>query len=238
MIISTLSALFLVFTAQAPFSYAAPVADRKVVVSGECTLEVEPDRGSVILVAEAQEKDAKTAIRKATAVHEELRKALKKSKVRDLELSSVEYTVQEITAWEDNRQVSKGFQCRIGLRAATPDIPALGEILSIAEDSGIHSTSALETWLSDSKLLSEKKRCLGIAARNAREKAEHLVKSLNAKLGAVQSIVERSGPEPRPPGPLPRGFAMKAVEAAPAPTIEGGKQSLHHEVEVGFAIEP
>ena len=201
-------------------------------------LEVEPDRGSVILVAEAQEKDAKSAIRKATATHEELKKALKKSKVKDLELSNVEYSVQEITAWEDNKQVSKGFQCRIGLKAVTSDISALGEILSIAEDSGIHNTHSLETYLSDSKLLIEKKRCLGIAAKNAREKAEHLVKSLNAKLGAVQSIVERSGPEPRPPGPVPRGYAMKAMEAAPAPSIEGGKQSLHHEVEVGFAIEP
>jgi uncharacterized protein len=231
--------LFLAFTANPPLSYSAPAIDRKVTVSGECNLEVEPDRGSVILVADAQERDAKSAIRKATASHEELKKVLRKSKVKGLELSNVEYTVQEVTAWEDNKQVSKGFLCRIGLRAITSDIAALGEILSIAEDAGIQNTHSLETFLSDPKLLEEKKHCLGIAAKNAREKAEHLAKSLNAKLGPVQFIQERGGGEPRPPGPVPpRMFAMRGAESAPAPTIEAGKQVLHHDVEVTFSLVP
>jgi uncharacterized protein YggE len=87
-------------------------------------------------------------------------------------------------------------------------------------------------------MLEEKKRCLGIAAKNAREKADHLVRSLNGKLGGVQTINEHSITEPRPV-PMPRMAAMKAgAEMAMAPSIEAGKQNFHHEVEVTFAIEP
>jgi uncharacterized protein YggE len=213
-------------------------ADRSVTVSGECSLEVDPDRGSVILVAEHQDKDAKAAIRSATAQHEKLKSALKKAKLKDLEISSVEYSVQEVTEWENNRAVKKGFQCRIGLRVVTPEIPALGEVLSIADESGIRNTHSLQTYLSDSKLLEEKKRCLAMAAGNAREKAQHLVKSLNASLGPVQSIRERGTAEAQPV-PMPRVFSMKSAdaEAGPAPSIEGGKQTVRHEVEVTFSIE-
>ena len=210
--------------------------DRTVTVSGECALEVEADRGSVVLVAEYQDQDAKVAIRKATELHEKVKSDLRKSKVKNLELSSVEYSVQEITAWEDNKSVSKGFQCRIGIKAVTSHIPALGEILAIAAEDGIRSTSSLQTYLSDSKSLEEKKKCLGIAVRNAREKAETMVKSLNAKLGSVLIIHERQAQDPRP-GPIPKGFAMRAADAAPEASIEAGKQSVHHEVDVTFALE-
>jgi len=216
---------------------AAFAADRTVTVSGECSLEVEADRGSVVLVADYQDKDAKVAIRKATELHEKVRTDLKKAKIKNLELSSVEYSVQEITAWEDNKSVSKGFQCRIGIKAVTSEISALGEILAIAAEDGIRSTSSLQTYLSDSRTLEEKKKCLGIAVKNAREKAEFMVKSLNAKLGPVQTIHERSAQDPRP-GPIPRAFAMRATEAAPPEaSIEAGKQSIHHEVDVTFGVE-
>jgi uncharacterized protein YggE len=217
-------------------SSASLATERTVTVSGECALEVEADRGSVVLVADYQDKDAKIAIRKATELHEKVKSDLKKSKVKNLELSSVEYSVQEITAWEDNKSVSKGFQCRIGIKAVTSDISGLGEILAIAAEDGIRTTSSLQTYLSDSKTLEEKKKCLGIAVKNAREKAEFMVKSLNAKLGSVQTILERTGQEPRP-GPIPKGFAMRAAEAAPDASIEAGKQSVHHEVDVTFAVE-
>ena len=214
--------------------------DRRVSVAGECTLEVEPDRGSVILVAESNAPDAKSAIKKATEQHERLRSELKRSKLKGLELSTAEYSVQEQFQWENNRQVSKGFTCRIGLKVITPEIPALGEVLSVAGDAGIRNTQGLQTYLSDQKMLEEKKKCLEGAAKNAREKAEHLVKTLGGKLGPVIQIQERGSAMP---GPMPMvaeamAFADKGMVRSASPTIEGARQNLRLEVDVSFSIEP
>jgi uncharacterized protein YggE len=210
--------------------------DRKVTVSGECNLEVEPDRGSVVMVADAQAPEAKAAIKRATELHEKLRSELKKSKFKNLELSQAEYTVQEVTAWENNKSVSKGFQCRIGLRAVTSEISALGEILAIAGDAGIRNSHSLQTYLSEGRALDEKKSCLSIAAKNAREKAGELVKSLGGKLGPVIQIEERTASS-RPPGPMMMDGAPMMARSMPAPTIEAAKQNIHHEVDVTFQIE-
>jgi uncharacterized protein YggE len=210
--------------------------DRKVTVSGECNLEVEPDRGSVVMVADAQAPEAKTAIKRATELHEKLRSELKKSKFKNLELSQAEYTVQEVTAWENNKSVSKGFQCRIGLRAVTSEISALGEVLAIAGDAGIRNSHSLQTYLSEGRALDEKKSCLSIAAKNAREKAGELVKTLGGKLGPVIQIEERTASS-RPPGPMMMDGAPMMARSMPAPTIEAAKQNIHHEVDVTFQIE-
>ena len=217
---------------------AAP--ERKVSVAGECTLEVEPDRGSVVLVAENTASDAKSAIRKATEQHEKLRSELKRSKLKGLELSTSEYNVHEQFQWENNRQVSKGYTCRIGLKVVTPEIPALGEVLAMAGDAGIRNTQGLQTYLSEQKMLEEKMKCLEGAAKNAREKAEHLVKTLGARLGAVLQIQERGAAMP---GPMPMvaesmAFADKGMARGAAPTIEGARQTLRLEVDISFAIEP
>jgi len=223
-----------------PSSEAAP--ERKVSVAGECTLEVEPDRGTVNLVAEHTAPDAKSAIKKATDQHEKLRSELKRSKLKGLETSTSEYSVQEQFNWENNRQVSKGFTCRIGLKVVTPEIASLGDILALAADVGIRNTHGLTTYLSDQKMLEEKKKCLESAAKNAREKADHLVKTLNGKLGPVLQIQERGMSLP---GPMPMvvesmAFSGKAMarDAAAPPTIEGARQNLRLEVEVSFSIEP
>ena len=214
--------------------------ERKVSVAGECTLEVEPDRGTVSLVAEHTAPDAKSAIKKATEQHEKLRSELKRSKLKGLELSTSEYSVHEQIQWENNRQVSKGFTCRIGLKVVTPEIPNLGEILALAADAGIRNTQGLQTYLSDQKMLDDKKRCLEGAAKNAREKAEHLVKTLGGKLGPVIQIQERGAAIP---GPMPMvaeamSFADKGMARSAAPTIEGARQNLRLEVDVSFSIEP
>lgn len=214
----------------------AQALDRRVTMGGECNLEVEPDRGSVVFVAENQSPDAKSAIKKATELHERLRTRLKAARIKGLELSSVEYSVQEVTAWENNRNVNKGYACRIGLKAVTLDAASLGEVIALAGEADIRNTHSLQMYLSDEKSLDEKKKCIAIAVKNAREKAEQAVKALGARLGPVEQITERGASAP---GPVPlarEGFALKGAAMA-APTLEAPRQTVHHEVDATFAIE-
>ncbi len=214
-------------------------SDKKVTASGHCTAEVTPDRASVIFVIESVEKDAQLAVSKTTQLHEKLRDQLKSQKMKDLELSTSEYSVFEKKEWENNKNVNKGFAARLGLRATTSEIPKIGELLKVAAKAGIKETHSLSTYLSEPKLLDEKKKCLEIAAKNAREKAESLVKSLNARLGKVIQITERESGVSG--GDQPMYKTMRGTESmiadGQAPTIEGQKQTLNQQVDVSFAIE-
>ena len=214
---------------------------KKISVSGQCTAEVSPDHGSVNFVAERVEKDSATAIKKATELHETLRAELKKLSIKDLELASSEYNVQEKKEWENSRSVSKGFVARIGLRASTSEIASLGKLMEVAGRVGVTETNQLSTSISDLRWLDAKTRCLDTAARNAEEKAQTLVKSLHAKLGKVFQITEVSGSAASPVQPLFMETAMMKSsarrDAGPAPTIEGQKQTLVQEVQVVFLIE-
>jgi len=212
--------------------------DKKVTVNGQCLVETAPDRGSVTFVITHQDWDVKVAISKSTSLYEKLREELKKSKSKNLELSSSEYNVQERREWENNKNVNKGFEARLGLRATTSEISSLGDLIAIAAKIGVKESHSLTTYLSEGKLLEEKKKCLEIAAKNAHEKAETLVKSLGAKLGKVLQITESGATPPPPPMPMmERGMMKSASLDANSPTIEGQKQMINQTVDVTFAIE-
>ena len=210
--------------------------DKKVTVNGQCFVETTPDRGSITFVITHLDWDAKVAISKSTALYEKLRDELKRSRAKNLELSSSEYTVQERKEWVNNKNISKGFEARFGLKATTSEVAGLGELIAIAARIGVKETHSLNTYLSEGKLLEEKKKCLDIAAKNAREKAETLVKSLGAKLGRVLQITESGAMPPPPPMPMMERGMMKTSEAM-APSIEGQTQMINQTVDVSFAIE-
>jgi uncharacterized protein YggE len=215
-------------------------SDKKVTVSGQCTAEVSPDRGSIVFVIENTEKDVKQAISKTTDLHEKLRAEFKRLTIKDLELSTSEYSVYEKKEWEKDKSVSKGFSARLGVKATTPEIAKMGELIAIAARLGVKETNALSTYLSPQKLLDEKKKCLDGAAKDAREKAEALTKSLNARLGRVLQINERGSISSSPMQPMYEARALHksmAADAGAAPSIEGQKQTLTQEVDVSFAIE-
>ncbi len=211
--------------------------DKKVTVSGQCTLETTPDRGSVTFVSSHLEPLAKTAIFKSTELYEKLRTELKKSSVKNLELASTEYSVQERKEWENNKSVSKGFEARLGLKAITTDIAALGDLMAIAAKVGVKETHSLQIFLSESKALEEKKKCLDIAAKNAKEKAETLVKSLGAKLGRVLLIVEGGTSPQTMPGPVFEKAMLRSSSGGDAPIVEAQKQIISLNVDVTFEIE-
>lgn len=214
--------------------------DKRVTVSGQCVLETTPDRGSIQFTADALNSDPKVAIQKATDLYEKMREEFKRSKVKNLELSTSEYSVNERREWENNKSVSKGFAARMGLKATTTDIAGLGDLIAIAARVGVKESSGLSTYLSEQKSLDEKKKCLETAARNAREKAESLAKSLGAKVGPVLLINERGGSVSggEPPRPfLERGAMMKSMAADAGPTVEGQKITINQDVEITFALE-
>lgn len=212
---------------------------RQVSVGGRCVRAVLPDRGSITITVDVLDKDLRAASRQAALSYERLKQAIEKLPLADPSLTTSEYSVREERSWEKDRQVSKGFRARLGLKVVTSSIDKLGEVLALAAREGVQDVGALQTFLSDEKRLKEQMECLRQAAENARAKAEKLAVSLGARLGEVLGVREQgSGGSP---GPTPQ-ISMMTLDAAaarsmPAPSVVAGTQTLELEVEVAFALK-
>jgi len=159
--------------------------------------------------------------------------------LENLELKTVEYSVQEVREWEKDRSVLKGFRVRMGLYVSTSTIDRAGEIISAAAREEIKDMGQLQTYLSDELALKEHMECLKSAAENARAKAERLAAALNAKVGDAINVNESVNEPPPRPIPMSRGEMAMAAEGrnvAP-PKVEPGRRELSLTVNVTFALK-
>jgi uncharacterized protein YggE len=230
----------LILVLASPLSAWANAGRRSVAVTGDCVRSVIPDRGAVILTAEAKSPDSKRTQTEAKKLYEGVRSKVAALRLPDGEISTSEYVSEEVREWNNGKQVSRGFRTRIGLRVETSDHSRLCEVLEIGSRGGITEMSGLMLFVSPKKMLEEKMVCLKEAAEQARSKADSLAKTLGAKLGEVLSIEEdsvvRSRPEPGLALRMERMDMMKSV-AASAPVIEPGKTQLNTSVQVWFSLK-
>lgn len=235
------SILFPVFLS-APPAFAAS-SERQIAVQGQCLKFVQLDRGSIDFYSESLNSNAQKALQEATKVFESARDSVKKMNLKDLELSTLENSVQEERVWENNKNVFKGYRARIGLKVYTSQLDRLGEVLATVSKSGIKTMGSLQTDISPLKLKDEQEACLALAIESARSKATKMAKAAGAKVGKVLTIQEEvigSGI----PGPRPIGFASKAMSGvaemastAPNMTIDTKSEALTVYVRVSYSLE-
>jgi len=213
--------------------------EREITVSGSCKRQAVADRGSITITAEFLNEDLRQATKQVSESYEKIRNAVQKLSLEHAELTTSEYNVIELKEWEKNRNVSKGFRARMGLKVATSQVQRLGEVMSLASRYEAKDVGDLMTYLSEDKIKSENLLCLSEAAENAKTKAEKLATSLNAKIGNVISILESSGSDFARPNPvyMSAGASMKreARDMSP-PVVEAGKQDLSLQIQVIFQL--
>ncbi|MES2767854.1 MAG: SIMPL domain-containing protein [Bdellovibrionota bacterium] len=208
--------------------------DRHVVVMGNCLKMVTPDRGSVEFYAESLNNDSDKALKDATKTFENARDQVKKLNLKNLELSTLENSVQPENTWENNKTVFKGYRARIGLRVYTSDLGRLSEVTSKVSKSGIKNIGGLQTDISPAKLKEEQESCLAIAIENAKSKAEKMAKAASAKIGKVISIEEGGSEGAPPPRPMYAKGAMRTE--ADIATIDTKDETISTNVRVSFEL--
>jgi uncharacterized protein YggE len=211
---------------------------RSVAVSGYCQRNVIPDRGAIVATVDVRDADPKRAQVGATRQYESFRSKVAALRLPDAEVSTVEYVSEEIREWQKDRQVSKGFHTRIGLRVETSDHARLGDVMALASREGLREVGGLQLFVSTKKMLEEKMACLKDASAQAKAKADALASALGAKVGDVLAISENAGPEAPPPVPMfARTMEVAGAKMASAPTIEPGKTELSTTVQVTFGLK-
>lgn len=218
----------------------ADQGDRLVSVSGECSLQVIPDRGSITVTIDHLNKDVKVSTQKTGEVYSKFKKEIEALNLKGMELKTTEYQVYEQKEWEKNAQISKGFRARMGLNISTEEIARLGDIMSAASKQGITDVANLNTYVSDSKSKSLETSCLKEAALDARKKADALASALNAKVKEVVTIttadVNLPSPRPYEARMMHKSMAM-ADDAGGSPPVEAGKEKYTLKINATFRID-
>ncbi len=218
----------------------ASALERQVTVTGSCSRQVTTDRGSVVLTADVRDDNLKSAIKKASRQYDRALDSIKKLKLENADLQTVEYNVGEVREWEKNKSVFKGYRARVGLSVSTSDIQRLSEVMEIAAREEIRDVGALTSFLSTEKIRKEQDLCLKEAAEHAKVKAENLASSLGAHLGPVVTLNESNLSTPPRIVPMARQALLKEGFVASAETpsaIEGGKQQVEATVNVTFELK-
>lgn len=210
---------------------------RQVTVQGTCLKNTLPDRGSVEFFSEAVHTDAQKAIATATKAYEAARDSVKKLNLKNLELSTVENSLQEERTWENNKSIFKGYRSRLGLRVYTSQIERLGEVLQTVSKQGIKSFGSLQSDLSPQKLQEEQESCLEIAIQNAKAKADKMAKAAGARVGKVLGLVEGASASAPPQRPMMMAKAMAFDGTAEAATVDTKAETLSMNVTVTYSLE-
>lgn len=218
----------------------AATEGRIISVSGNCIKKVAPDRGMVTLVAQFNDKSAGVASKKAMETYEKIRLAVEKMKLKDLELQTSEYSVQEIFDYQANKRTSKGMQASLGLQVVTSEISRLGDVAALSAQFEINRVENLSTFLSAEKAKASRESCLVEAIKNAREKAEKMAQSAQAKVGEVQLIDENpDSPQSNSfRGEMAMGdYSAKAVSNQISPSIQSKPELISVNVSVKFGLK-
>ena len=213
---------------------------RLVDVQGHCFREVAADRGQVDLSLIVLDKDIEAASRRVADDSARLKKQIEALTLKDIELKTTHYSVQERRDWIKDRQVSLGFEARMSLRVSSSEISRMGELLQVAGREGVQEVGALQSYISTARRESERSECLKQAVLDARTKADGMLGSLGASVGKVARVTEEgavpSAIHAREVMMMDAVPTMKSMRGAPAPVVEGGKEELRYSVSVSFEI--
>jgi uncharacterized protein YggE len=218
---------------------ALAAAERTISVSGQCLTQVAPDRGTVTLVSQFKDKSSQVASKKAMETYENVRKAALKLKLKDIELQTSEYTVQDDISYGPNGKATvHGKIAALGLQITTSEISRLGDVVALSGEFPIERVEGLRTFLSREKTKAAQESCLVEAIKNARGKAEKMSAAANAAVGDVQLIDENPETRVMSYSNAVSGEAQgKSMGSSLAPGIESRPETISVNILVKFALK-
>lgn len=206
-------------------------------VTGSCDVKVVPDRGSVSFTAENQTKQQADAVKKTNDQMNDLKNKINALKLANIEFKTTNYSVSPVREWEKEKMVDKGVRASMTLEVTTSDIERLGDATVEASKAGLTNVGSMNLYLSLEKSQAEYLKCLDVASKDARKKADQLGSKLGFKVGDVLSVIESPAQMPGPV-PYPERAMMKSMRADAAPaTVEAGTQNFSTTIQVTFKIK-
>lgn len=227
------AALLLSIPAVAQVSSSIPPT---ISVVGSASREVEPDRATLTVGVVTEKAKAADAAAENSRAAQAMVAEIQKFGLDGADVQTGTLSLTPVYGTDGAAGTSiRGFRASHQVRVRVRRVDGMGPLLQRLFDKGVTSLSGPYWEVSNADALRDELR--GLAAQDARRKAEIVAAGLGVKLGRV--IEARSGGAPEPM--IARRFEAAlapAPRAAPAPPIEAGTQRLSADLPVTFEIAP
>lgn len=163
-----------------------------VTVTGISDLSVDPDQAIAYLSISTDGATAKEAQQKNNVVTEKVRDALRKSNIAKDDIETETYYLNAKSHWNPvtGENLIDGYTQMHNLKVTVNDLSNLGTVIDEAVKAGVNNINNVMFDLSREKKKEVNGKALGIAAIEAKGKAENLAESLGVRLGKLVSISE------------------------------------------------
>ncbi|NMA44814.1 MAG: SIMPL domain-containing protein [Candidatus Diapherotrites archaeon] len=211
---------------------------RTLSANGTVEKLVSPDQAEIYLSVETLANTASVSQENNAKLAEQVRTALKNAGVKDSEIETTYYTVNEEFEWEENwtKKVSKGFRTTNSIKITIKNLTKTGSIVDAAVSAGANRVSNIQFTLSKEAQERAKQEALTDAAKMAKTKAQSIASGLGVTLGKVNSITENA--YYYTPNYRNYDMAMNAITESKAETpITPGDVSVSATVSVIYEIE-
>ena len=181
-IIGVAAVLYLVFGV-----FEKPKEIRKINVTGECLTSVPKDRTAITLRVTTLDKNAalsmKTATEKIAAITDYL-------KTVDVKMQTTEFNSYEKTRWNRATETdeSLGIETTIAVEVSAKDPEIIASVLNKYAGQPDVFTNNLRMFTSSETLKPAMEKCLGIAVKDARTRANALVATDGLKAGKLLNV--------------------------------------------------
>lgn len=215
------------------FCMSYQTGPRTVAVSGECLTTAPKDRTAITLRVRALDMNAAVSMKMASAKMSEITAFLK---TLDVEMQTTQFDSYEKTEWDRNEQksVTLGIETNIAVEVSASKMETIEVVL--AKFAGVENvyTENLHMFTSAETMKPIMENCLGVAVKNARQRAEAIAIAEGKKVGKLVAVEYGNA---RTPDVRPTNFlrAAKMEATADVAYAGGGFVSKDTEVSVGVS---
>ena len=209
-------------------------------VQGTSVIETSPDE---VVIDVGIETKAATALQAQTAnkeISNKILDAIKGQGVKEDEIESVAYHLDEWMDWTEKGSVPRGYIQRHTLRITIQNIDQAGNLADVAVKAGANEIQGIRFQLSREKQEEVTKKALSEATGKARAKAEAIAEPLGKKIKGIVSVSDTSGYGGGYPMPyFAESASMKLERDASAPPTQvlPGKIEVRGSVDITFKIK-
>ncbi len=220
--------------AQTPAPTPAVDVSRTILVVGEGTVSIEPDRAQAIIGVETTGDTVREATAESAEIMEALLEALREQGVAERNIQTSGYSVwtERMGRMEpglERPEETVTYRVNNTVRVTVVDLDNLSAILDAAIDAGANSIHGISFTISDPSRLETQARIRAIA--NAKAKAQELADLTGVQVGEVVSVSEVVGM-----GVFPATRAMAMDMGAGAGPVSPGEMDFTVQLQVVYSI--
>jgi len=205
-----------------------------LVVTGEGSVDVTPDRAIVSFGVVAESEEAAAAQLQVNDTMADAIKAVKKAGIPDTHIATT--GLQLHPRYKHNKSTGQssidGYRASMTLSVTVDKIDQAGEVIDAALEAGVNQFQGITFTVKDNAAAQQV--ALAAAAASARGKAKAIADAMGVKLAGVAHIAEDAAGH-RPPQPYPAA-RMAMADAAVATPVQPGQLTITAQLTVTYRI--